>query len=188
MARKLKAVVKSEPLKLDLGCGSMKLEGWHGVDIKKFPGVDTVCDLMKQWPWKDGTVSEINMSHTMEHFTGKERVFIMNEMCRVLQKGATAKITTPSWASNRAYGDFTHMWPPVSEMAYSYVNKKWREEQAPHTDIAWNPEGYTCDFDVVVGWYGIHPELVGRSEEAKQWWLTFGKESAFDLQATLTKR
>lgn len=186
--RALKAVVKTELLKLDLGCGTHKLEGWHGVDVKKFPGVDTVCDLLKKWPWADETVAEINMSHTLEHFTGSQRVHIFNEMYRVLQKGGTAKIQTPSWASNRAYGDFTHQWPPVSEMAYSYVSKKWRAEQAPHTDIEWTPEGYSCDFEATVGWYGIHAELAGRADEAKQWWLTFGKEAAQDLLATLTKR
>ena len=186
--RALKAVIKSEPLKLDLGCGKNKTEGFHGVDVKKFAGVDTVCDLMGKWPWKDETVAEIRMNHCLEHFTGPQRVHIFNEMYRVMQKGATAVIVTPSWSSNRAYGDFTHQWPPVSEMLYWYLNKKWRDENAPDTDIEWRSDGYTCDFEATIGWYGIHAELIGRSDDVKQWWLTFGKEAAFDLQATLTKR
>lgn len=185
---KLKSVVKTEPLRLDLGCSTKKEPGWHGVDIKKFEGVDTVCDLLKPWPWKDDTVSEVRMNHVLEHFTGMQRIHIFNEMYRVMQKGSTALIVTPSWASNRAYGDPTHQWPPVSEMAYCYLSKQWRMEQAPDTDVSWTPTGYTCDFDATVGWYGLHQELVGRSDEAKHWWLTFGKEAAFDLQATLIKR
>ena len=188
MKRALKAVVKANPIKLDLGCGGRKKEGFLGVDRRKFPGVDFVQDLLKPWQWKDGSVAEIHMSHCLEHFTGKERVFIFNEIYRVLQKEGTAMVITPSWSSNRAYGDPTHQWPPVSEMTYMYINKKWRDENAPDTDIKWNPEGFNCDLDAEIGWFGIHPELASRSEEVKRWWLTFGKEAAFDIQATITKR
>src|SRR5882724_1905776 len=42
---------KEKPIiKLDLGCGKNKREGFLGVDRRKFPGVDAVADLTeKQW-------------------------------------------------------------------------------------------------------------------------------------------
>ena len=44
------------PLKLDLGCGTRKQPGFHGVDVRLFEGVDTVCDLgSAPWPWPDGS-------------------------------------------------------------------------------------------------------------------------------------
>ena len=115
-------------------------------------------------------------------------MFLFNEMYRVMQKGAKAVITTPNWASNRAYGDFTHQWPPVSEMLYYYVNKTWRMENAPDNDITWNPDGYSCDFDSAGGYGGVHPSFANRSDEAKMFALSFYKEAAGDISTTLTKR
>src|SRR5579863_4585354 len=162
--RALKVVIASAPIKLDLCCGKNKKEGFTGVDRRSFPGVDVVTDLLKPWPWKDETVEEIHMSHALEHFSGRERVRIFNEMYRVMQKGAKALIITPHWCSNRAYGDFTHQWPPVAEMLYYYVSKSWRADNAPDNDIQWNPDGYSCDFQATWG-YGLHPSIIARNQE-----------------------
>ena len=141
MVKKAKA-----PLKLDLGCGIHKQVGFHGVDVRKFEGVDTVADLRKKWPWRDNSVAEVHCSHFVEHLTAPERIHFVNELHRVMEKGAKATIITPHWASCRAYGDLTHQWPPVSEFWWYYLSKSWREgtkEQdykdanAPHND------GYT---------------------------------------------
>jgi hypothetical protein len=185
--RALKVIQATDPLKLDLGCGKTKKEGFVGVDRRKFDGVDIVHDLLKfPWPWADESVAEIHMSHTMEHFTALDRVKIVNEMYRVMQKGATALVVTPYWASNRAYGDFTHQWPPVGEMWFYYLSKKWREENAPDNDIAWNPDGYSCDFEATWG-YSLHPEFQTKNQERQTFAIQFYKDSVFDIIATLKK-
>ena len=184
---KLKAVVVSEPIKLDLGCGKNKQAGFIGVDRNKYPNVDVVHDLLKPWPWKNDTVAEIHMSHALEHFGGRYRVFIFNEMYRVMQMGAKATIITPMWSSNRAYGDFTHAWPPVSEMLYYYLSKKWRADNAPDNDIEWNKDGYNCDFQATWGYGGIHGEFANRNDVSKMFALSFYKEAAADLLCTLVK-
>ena len=182
MARKEKG-----PIKLDLGCGKSKKEGFLGVDRRKFPGVDKVWDLMKfPWPWADESVEEVHMSHTLEHFTGEERVKIFNELHRIMQKGAKASIITPDWSSGRAYGDFTHKWPPVCSMLYQYLNQKWRDENAPDNDIKWNPKGYSCDFDATGG-YAMHPEISNKNQERQTFAMTFYKEACQDLIVSLTK-
>lgn len=182
----MNAVINSEPLlKLDLGCGKNKKAGFLGVDRRKFPEIDVVADLLDPWPWGQSTVEEINMSHVLEHFDGSERVHIFNELHRVLIPGGKALIITPHWASNRAYGDFTHAWPPVSEMLYYYVSKSWRDVNAPDNDIEWNPKGYTCDFDVTWG-YGMRQDLMARNTEYQMFALGNYKEAAQDLIATLT--
>lgn len=188
MARKLKAVQVVEPIKLDLGCGKNKQAGFIGVDRRKFDGIDIVHDLLTPWPWGADTVGEIWMSHCLEHFDGEQRVFIFNEMYRVMQPDAKATIITPLWSSNRAYGDFTHQWPPVSEMLYFYLNKKWRDENAPDNDIEWNQKGYKCNFDATWGYAGIHASFASRNDESKMFALSFYKEAAADLQATLIKK
>jgi hypothetical protein len=189
MAKKanLKVVIPSEPIKLDLGCGKNKKEGFLGVDRRKFPGVDVVTDLMGKWPWKNDTVAEIHMSHVMEHFKGTERVHIVNEMYRVMQKGAKALVIVPSWSSNRAYGDFTHQWPPVSDMWFYYLSKEWRAGNAPDNDIEWNSAGYNCDFECTWG-YSLHPEWISKNQERQTFAIQFYKDAVLDIIATLTKK
>jgi SAM-dependent methyltransferase len=174
-------------LKLDLGCGKNKKPDFIGVDQRAFPGVDVVIDLTSTWPWENDSVEEIHMSHVLEHFTGVQRVHIFNEMYRVLAKGGKATIATPHWCSNRAYGDFTHQWPPVSEMLYFYLSKPWRLENAPDNDIQWNPAGYTCDFEASWG-HSIHSEFVTKHQDRQAFAVQFYKEACQDLVATLTAR
>ena len=184
---KLKAVETPVELKLDLGCGPNKKEGFTGVDRRKFDGVDVVLDLTGPWPWKDGTVSEVYMCHSMEHFTGKERVKIVNEMHRVMRVGAKATIITPYWCSNRAYGDFTHQWPPVSEMWFYYLSREWRLANAPDNDSKWNKDGYSCDFECTWG-YSPHPHFVPKNQETQSFAMQFYKDAVTDITCTWVKR
>ena len=169
-------------MKIDLGCGKAKKEGFIGVDVRDFEGVDVVCDLGKDtWPWQDDTVEEAHASHFVEHLKPAERIHFANELWRVMKKGAKCQIITPHWNSARAYGDLTHEWPPVCEWWYFYLNAEWRKTNAPH-----NAE-YLCDFDASWG-YGIRPDLTVRAQEYQQYALANFKEAAQDLAATVTKR
>lgn len=135
---------------------------------------------------KAETVEEVRSIHFLEHLDGRQRVAFFNELFRVMKPGAKALIVVPHWASNRAYGDFTHQWPPVSEMLFYYVKREWRMANAPHTDIQWNPAGYECDFEATWG-YALHPEVATKHAERQQYMLTFHKEAAQDTHITLTK-
>lgn len=192
MAKKSAAQLKSVeqpagPLRLDIGCGKNKREGFIGIDQHAMPGVDTVMDIRQRWPFDDNSVDEIHCSHFIEHLTANERVQFYNEMYRVMKPGAKASIITPHWASNRAYGDPTHQWPPVSEMSFYYLSREWRATQAPHTDKQFNPQGYDCNFEATWG-YGTHPALATRNQEFQQFAMQFYKEAVQDMHASLTKR
>jgi len=129
-------------MKIDMGCGRCKKEGYIGVDCIEFEGVDLVLDAGKEkWPWKNNSVEDVYCSHMMEHLEPAERIHFVNELYRVLKKGKEAWIQVPYWGSARAYGDLTHKWPPVTEFWPLYLNKHWRETKSPH-----NVE-YSCDFD-----------------------------------------
>lgn len=184
-AKKLKVV--SEPLRLDIGCGINKRPGFIGIDQYKLPGVDVVMDVRKAWTYADNSVEEIHCSQFLEHLTALERVNFFNEAYRVLIPDGKLTVITPHWASNRAYGDFTHQWPPVAEMLYYYVNREWRLSQAPHNDISVNPQGYNCHFAATWG-YGMSPAVVTRNIEFQQFALANYKEAASDLHATLIKK
>src|ERR1700748_2091447 len=98
----MNAAINQDPkplLKLTLGAGKSRMEGYLSVDSIPFEGLDVVTDLRNKWPWEDNSVSDIHMSHVLEHFNGEERVHIFNEMYRVLTPGGKAYIITPHWAS-----------------------------------------------------------------------------------------
>lgn len=179
-ATKLKAV-PAPVIRLDLGCGKAKKEGFHGVDCRDFPGVDTVMNIgFDTWPWPDDSVEEVHCSHFVEHLTALERIHFVNELWRVMKPGAKALVITPHWASNRAYGDLSHQWPPVSEMWFYYLSREWREQNAPHNDF------YKCNF--VCAWgYNLHPEIAPRNAEYQQHALKFWKEAALDTICTMEK-
>lgn len=139
-----------------------------------------VCDLRKKWPWKAASVEEVNASHFLEHLTGEERVFFFNELYRVLKPGAKATIITPHWSSGRAYGDLTHQWPPVVEFSWYYLDKPWREVNAPHSDL-------TCDFLATWG-YAVATDWQTRNQEAQAFGVNHYREVAQDMITTLTKK
>lgn len=179
----MNAVIEEVPelLKLDLGCGKSKRAGFLGVDSRPFEGVDVVADLSQTWPWPDNSVAEVNASHVLEHLKAPERIHFANELHRVLVKGGKATIATPHAFSVRAYGDLTHEWPPVVTFWYLYLNKAWREQNAPHNDL------YTCDFDHGYG-FGLHPTVQARNIEYQNYAVVHLVEGAQDLVVTLTKR
>src|SRR4030042_5684566 len=164
-------------MKLDLGCGKNKREGFIGVDVMAFDGVDQVIDLSAPWPWEDNSVDEVNCSHMVEHLTAEERIHFVNELFRVMRQSAKCTIIVPHWASCRAYGDLTHQWPPVVEFWFYYLNKEWRAINAPHNDK------YTCDFDSTWG-YSMRQDLLSRNQEYQMFALNNYKEAAQDLIAT----
>jgi hypothetical protein len=176
-------------VKLDIGCGPNPKEGFEGVDQYAFDGkVKHVLDVRKTpWPWPDGSVDEIHSSHFIEHLTGEERVGFINECHRVLKVGGTINLIAPHWASNRAYGDPTHQWPPVAEMWFYYLSREWRRGNAPHTDKANWVSGFDCDFEATWG-YSMRQDLLVRNQEYQQYAIANFKEAAQDLIATLKKR
>lgn len=148
------------------------------------------------WKFADNSVDQVHCSHFLEHlsnFNDKwERVKFFNELHRILKPGAQCQLIFPHWASNRFYGDPTHK-EPFSEMGFYYLNRQWRvgadtqPGNAPHADVSVNPNGYSCDFDATWG-YSLHQHLLTRNAEYQQHALTFWREAAQDMIATITKR
>lgn len=95
-----------QPLKLDVGCGKEKHDGYVGVDIVGVPGVDVVCDINEGLPYNNESVQEILTSHLLEHIENLEKV--MKEFHRVLRPGGILKIFVPHCFSPIAFGDPTH--------------------------------------------------------------------------------
>lgn len=178
-----------KPVKIDIGCGPNKKDGFIGIDIRPFPGVDLMFDIGKdRWPFEDNSVEESHCSHTIEHLTnfeGKfERVNFLNELFRVTVPGGKCALIFPHWCSNRFHGDFTHR-EPLSEFFFYYLDRLWRTQNAPHTDIAHNPNGYDCNWNCTWG-YTMRQDLGVRNAEYQQFAMANYKEAILDIVATMT--
>jgi SAM-dependent methyltransferase len=86
------------PIKLNLGCGSTKLEGFTGVDSFPDNKPDVLCDFTAgPLPFKDGEVDEVVMLHTIEHIQKQKHPFILAEIRRVLRTGGKLCLTYPNF-------------------------------------------------------------------------------------------
>jgi hypothetical protein len=174
-------------VKLDFGCGKNVRDGFEGVDCLDFGQTWKVDLVNDKWPWEDGSVEEAHASHFIEHLEAQQRITFINQLYLALVPGGKCTIITPHWASCRAYGDMTHKWPPVSEFWFYYLSKEWRKVNAPHDDVAFNPQGYSCDFEATWG-YNLSSAIAVRNPEFQQFAIQNYKEAASDLVATLVKK
>lgn len=104
-------------LKLNLGCGSTKLEGYVNVDLEASCNPDLVFDFTKLYlPYEPDSVDEIVMFHTIEHIPKTHHVQILDGFWKVLKPGARLILSYPNfwecaqnWKNNyKGDRDFWH--------------------------------------------------------------------------------
>nr|WP_242016820.1 glycosyltransferase [Trichocoleus sp. FACHB-46] len=98
---------QEEPLRLDLGCGVWKAEGFVGVDVSGGPEVDVIADLNRRFPFPDNSVDEIKAHDVIEHL--KNNIHSMNEIWRVCKPYARVDVRVPSTDGRGAFQDPTHI-------------------------------------------------------------------------------
>lgn len=171
-------------LKLDLGCGRNKQPGFTGVDLYS-PDADIKHDLFKfPFPFAADSVTEIFCSHFVEHIPFKLRWPFFEECWRILKVDGTMRIFVPNWKSERSYGDMTHEWPPVTAMAFFYLNQAWMTANK----LTYGPYALKCNFDHQAGPTGMSGSFATRAHEAQIFAATHYLESYQDMWVTLTKR
>lgn len=97
----------SHLLRVDLGCGPRKAQGYMGVDICPAPGVDLVANLTRAFPFSDSTVDELRAHDVIEHLP--DRLHTMNEIWRVCKPDALVDLLVPSSDGRGAFQDPTHV-------------------------------------------------------------------------------
>jgi len=172
---------------LDLVKRRKGVEQYHTLGAPESDGYD----LFEKWPWEDNSVDEVHCSHFYEHLTQKGRAFFLNELHRVLKpvqhENGThvrgfATVILPHWDSGRAYGDLSHEWPPAGvEFHMYYMNKKWRDGNAPHNDFL------KCDFDILGGHHWDESKFVGRSQDFRDFAVKHFKSNFNDIFFHLLK-
>lgn len=126
-------------LKINLGGGPNRKEGFLNIDRLSLPEVDVVADLSKGIPLPDNSVNEIMALSILEHLD--DTCFIMEEMYRVCANNAKIVITVPYLKSTAAFKDPTHR-RFFSERTFEYFNKSLVKQGAlPDYNIR-------CDFKI----------------------------------------
>jgi len=73
-------------MKLNLGCGRSKLEGYTNIDADPTVLPDLVLDFSSTvLPFKDATIDEIVMTHVIEHLKREQFPLVIGEVNRVLK-------------------------------------------------------------------------------------------------------
>lgn len=90
-------------MKINIGCGGgWSADGWVGIDYSVTAGAwqqstDKYIDLdiRNGLPYVDGSVVAVFTSHTLEHFTYNEILYVLSEIYRVLRVGGALCIVVP---------------------------------------------------------------------------------------------
>ena len=91
-------------MKLNLGCGNFKKEGYINVDSNPIVEPDVMLNLNEvesYKKWNDNEVDEIFMSHVLEHLS--DPFEIMKQLHRILKPGGILHIEVPHFSRG-----FTH--------------------------------------------------------------------------------
>ena len=93
---------RRQPLRLHIGSGSQRLEGWINVDIRPFPEVDVVADVTQGLDFSD--VDSVYAEHFLEHLTVDDALDFLAEAHRVLGREGRVRLSTPNldwvWATH----------------------------------------------------------------------------------------
>lgn len=97
-----------ELVKLNLGSGTTKLKGYVNIDGTESCKPDLVLDISNErLPFKEESVDEVVMFHTIEHIQKKRHVDVFLEIARVLKTNGKFILSYPefmkcveNWKSN----------------------------------------------------------------------------------------
>jgi hypothetical protein len=113
-------------MKLNLGCGNRKIDGFIGVDKYPCDAVDITADITKKLPFDNNSIEEILMDNVIEHIS--DIVKLMKDLHRICKNNAKITIITPHFACYGSWRDPTH----VQHLSYFSLDM---------FDATINPEG-----------------------------------------------
>ena len=146
---------KKDPLKLHLGCGHRRLEGYTNIDILPAVGPDIVGDVTNLAELCDCSAEIIYACHVFEHIPKPQVLNTLREWRRVLRPGGILRMSVPDFmvlAELYLY-DAISMWRIVGPLAgrqdypanthymiYDYEYLAWTLGEAGFYDIRrWYP-------------------------------------------------
>lgn len=108
-------------MKINMGCGNKKKDGFVGMDLYPCSAVDIVCDISKTLPLTTSSVDEVYASHVVEHIF--DIAVLMREIHRVCVHDAVVTILTPHFSSIDSWRDPTHV-HHLTYFSFKHFEKK----------------------------------------------------------------
>lgn len=85
-------------MKLNVGCGNTKLDGYINIDVDETLTPDLVHNIIeKPLPYEKDSVDQIVFFHTIEHISKRFHISIVREFFRVLKPNGEVWITFPDF-------------------------------------------------------------------------------------------
>lgn len=106
-------------MKVNLGCGHDKREGWVNIDGRADAHPDIVADLEKKLPLKNDSADEILLRHVLEHV--RDPLALIDECHRVLKKGGKLEVITPHVSQFQSVGELDHKRAGLSVFSFHYT-------------------------------------------------------------------
>lgn len=82
-------------MKLHVGCGNKRIEGFVNVDIRSLPEVDVVADITDLSEFEGRGVELIYCSHVLEHIKRHEYMEVLSNWHSVLNTGGILRLAVP---------------------------------------------------------------------------------------------
>ena len=139
---------KEKKIKIDIGCGTNKIEGFVGIDLDPKTNPDIVASAL-DLPFETNSVDEVYSAHLGEHFDPTEAQQFFNEIYRVLKKDSKATIKVDKdWSKSRLMGkDPTHKYRYTEKEILKMLDK-FSEKQVKDkiyffkiTSVRWTSSG-----------------------------------------------
>ena len=126
-------------IKLNLGCGEKKKEGYINVDKFGNPDVEQDLDVFP-WPWETNSIREIQLIHVLEHLGQQTKTYfkIFQEMYRICHHGSLIYITVPDFRHDHFHSDPSHVrvvTPLGLQLFSKKLNKSWIEQGASNSPL-----------------------------------------------------
>lgn len=174
-------------MKLNLGCGLLKLDGFVNVDVEPLMAPDVLVDLTRvRWPWDDNSVDEAQASHLLEHIPHGEPFYhFLRELYRVCKPGAKVLIVLPHPSHDCFLSDPTHV-HAVMPGTVALFSKRYVEMKAAQGDML-TPfyKLIGVDFDIQQFSYTFDP-AVDKDDPELEWKAKHLRNIVFMWSAALT--
>jgi predicted SAM-dependent methyltransferase len=86
----------ARPYRLNIGCGSVKFDGWINIDVEPTGVEDLKWDVSKSLPFPDASCLLIYNEHFLEHLDILDARRFLSECHRALASGGILRVAMPS--------------------------------------------------------------------------------------------
>ena len=129
-------------MKLNLGCGFNKINGFINVDVFTHCNPDIIHDLeIFPYPFEVNSIDEILFNHSLEHIGQNSNIFlkIIKEIYRVCKDGALIQINVPHPRHDNFISDPTHVraiTPMTLKLFDLELNHFWQANKFANSPLA----------------------------------------------------